>query len=209
MGKNEKVGYAMPAVVDVSREFNLNGLAERIVKGYSEKVFPILFKFGLLDDAHVQRYLASFTFEQIYSDAMNENAQRMADLEREASFNEEDFWAPIRDGKSPVENPAEDGFIFARLPGDEPAKIVVIKALSVKDCKIHIDRRVLYEESCVYPSQENQELYALLAEFCEKFELLNRKKKHLYTLFEFEGGKWRPNIRGILGKWFIKEKEIL
>lgn len=201
--KNEK--REMPAMVNTDREYRLNRLAERIVKDYTRRVFPILYNFGLLDDGHIKKYLGCYTTEEIYKDAMSENPGRMLDLEREASFYGEDLWASIRDRTSPVESPSEEGFLFARLPGDEPCKMVVIKALSVKDCKIHIDRKVLYEESVLYPSQESQELYALLADFCEEFERLNHKKKHLYSLLEYEGGKWRPNICGIMGRWFLKE----
>ena len=161
----------------------------------------------MFDDEHIQKYLGCSTAEDIYLDALQKDSERMRILERDAFFNDTDIWASIRDISSPVESPSEEGFVFSKLPcSDEHRKSEVLKALSVKDCKIHVNREMFLEMSIIKPTERQIELYEFLADFCENLEKKNYRKKHLYTLLEVKNGKMVPNIRSIIECNWVKRK---
>ena len=126
-----------PVMVNVAFENWLNRAAAGRAKSFQSEVYPTLFKFGLLNDEHVQKYLKSETFEDIYKDALQENAQSVYALEQkfliENTKNEkerEDVWGFLRDAKSEVKSPKENGFIFRRIPGsDYTYKDYVLKGI--------------------------------------------------------------------------------
>ena len=201
---------SFPTMVNSNLEYELPRLARVKAQQYKQTVYPILLQFGLLDDAHVQKYLNCGTMEEIYKDALKENRQSITVLEQkalvEAAKDEkqrEDVWKFLRDSKSPVKSPKEDGFIFAPLPfSDYSNNGVITKALSVKDLDILVDEQFLKDLCVIKPSDEQRELWDMLEDFCEKFNKKNfHKKYNINHLFIGDGNGIRPNVYGILYKY--------
>ena len=57
-----------PTMVNAELESALPRHARNKVKQYKQNIYPVLLQFGLLDDAHVQKYLNCGTMEEIYKD---------------------------------------------------------------------------------------------------------------------------------------------
>lgn len=195
-----------PLMVRDFVEANLNKAADEKVNSFKKVVYPLLFKFGLMDDSHIEKYLSSETTEDIYKDALRENPKAVFAMEQEAIFNEEaDVWEKLRNPNSPVKTPKEEGFIFREIPY---AKSAVSKAISVKNGELVINRKLFYEASIVRPTDEQKEEFEILSDFCE---IINKKKlykKYLpQTMFLFDEQGMKPNIYTILGTtWISKGK---
>ena len=203
-------------MVNVAFENWLNRAAAGRAKSFQSEVYPTLFKFGLLNDEHVQKYLKSETFEDIYKDALQENAQSVYALEQkfliENTKNEkerEDVWGFLRDAKSEVKSPKENGFIFRRIPGsDYTYKDYVLKGISVKNLEFLIDEKVYTELSTLKPTDEQRECFDMISEMCDTFNKWNgKKKKNLERFFSKENGVYVPNIRVILNIETLRKKE--
>ena len=205
-----------PVMVNYSFENWLNRAAEGRAKSFKSEVYPILFKFGLLNDEHVQKYLKSETFEDIYKDALQENAQSIYALEQkflvENLKNEkerEDVWGFLRDAKSEVKSPKENGFIFRRIPGsDFVYKDYVLKGISIKNLEFIIDDKVYNDIATINPTDGQRECFEMMSEICDTFNKWNAKrKKHIECFFSMENGVYVPNIHKILGLQWLRKKE--
>lgn len=206
-----------PIVVNKNFEEGLNRLAESTVKRFNTEIFPLLLKFGLLDDSHVEKYLACDTTEAIYLDALAENPSSIYALEQEALVEElkenpkerKDVWSIFRGSITEAKNPSDEGFVFKPIPGaDSRNRPIILKALSVKSLKFSIDREYLNEVSIVHPTDEQKELYSMLSDFCEAY---NKKNWHKWkpincVLFGNANGIY-PSVHNILGLSYIEIKK--
>lgn len=205
-----------PVMVNVAFENWLNRAARGRAKSFKSEVYPTLFKFGLLNDEHVQKYLKSETFEDIYKDALQENAQSVYALEQkfliENSKNEkerEDVWRFLRDAKSEVKSPKENGFIFRRIPGsDDTHNNLVLMGITVKNLEFLIDEKVYTEISTLKPTDGQRECYEMMSEIFDTFNKWNAKrKKNFESFIAMENGVYVPNIHTILGLQWLRKKE--
>ena len=205
-----------PVMVNYSFENWLNRAAEGRAKSFKSEVYPILFKFGLLNDEHVQKYLKCDSMEDIYMDAIQENAQSVYALEQKFLLEElkdkkerEDVWGFLRDAKSEARSPKENGFIFRRIPGsDTTYNDFVLKGISVKNLEFLIDEKVYTELSTLKPTDEQRECFDMISEMCDTFNKWNaKKKKNLERFFSIENGVYVPNIRVILNIETLRKKE--
>ena len=201
---------SFPTMVNSNLEFELPRAARNKAASFKRDVYPTLLDFGLLDDEHVQKYLNCGTMKEIYEDALKENRRSITLLEQKALVeaakdekHREDVWKFLRDSKSPVKSPKEDGFIFAPLPfSDYSNNGVITKALSVKDLDILVDEQFLKDLCVIKPSDEQKELWDMLEDFCENFNKKNFHKKYcIPNLFIGDGNGIRPNIYGVLYKY--------
>ena len=205
-----------PIVVNKNFEDSLNHRAEATVKSFNTEIFPLLLKFGLLDDKHVEKYLACDTTEAIYKDALAENPSSIYALEQEALVEElkenpkerKDVWSMFRGTITEAKNPSDEGFVFKPIPGaDSRTRPYILKALSVKKLKFSIDREYLKEVSIVHPTEKQVELYNMLSDFCEAY---NKKNFHKWkpincVLFGNANGIY-PSVHNILGLSYIEIK---
>ena len=205
-----------PVVVNKDFENGLNHFAESTVKRFNTEIFPLLLKFGLLDDKHVEKYLACDTTEAIYLDALAENPSSIYALEQEALVEElkenpkerKDVWSMFRGATSEAKHPSDEGFIFKPIPGaDFRNRKAILNALSVNNLKFSIDREYLKEVSIVHPSERQVELYNMLSDFCEAY---NKKNFHKWkpincVLFGNANGIY-PSVHNILGLSYIEIK---
>ena len=205
-----------PVVVNKNLEDGLNHYAESTVKRFNTEIFPLLLKFGLLDDKHVEKYLACDTTEAIYKDALAENPSSIYALEQEALVEElkenpkekKDVWSMFRGTITEAKNPSDEGFIFKPIPGaDFRNRKAILNALSVNNLKFSIDREYLKEVSIVHPTDEQKELYSMLSDFCEAY---NKKNWHKWkpincVLFGNAKGIY-PSLHNILGLSYIEIK---
>ena len=205
-----------PVVVNKNLEDGLNHRAEATVESFNTEIFPLLLKFGLLDDKHVEKYLACDTTEAIYKDALAENPSSIYALEQEALVEElkenpkerKDVWSMFRGATSEAKHPSDEGFIFKPIPGaDCRNRPIILKALSVKNLKFSIDREYLKEVSIVHPTEKQVELYNMLSDFCEAY---NKKSFHKWkpindVLFSNANGIF-PSVHNILGLSYIEIK---
>lgn len=207
---------SFPLMVNKSFEEGLNRFAEATVKLFNSEIFPLLLNFGLLDDKHIEKYLTCDTVEDIYKDALTENPNSIYAMEQQA-FVEElkenpkdrvDVWSILRDPKSEVKSPKEEGFIFRSIPGsDSRNRKTILKALSVKDLKFHIDTEYLTEASIVHPTDSQIELYNMLSDFCEAFNKKDfHKKRNILGLFSSNKNGIYPNIYSILGLSWLQKR---
>ena len=196
-----------PVMVNVAFENWLNRAARGRAKSFQSEVYPTLLKFGLLNDEHVQKYLKSETFEDIYKDALQENAQSIYALEQKflvenlkSEKDREDVWRFLRDAKSEVKSPKENGFIFRRIPGNDTTyNDFVLMGITVKNLEFIIDEKIYNEISTVKPTDEQRECFDMISEMCDTFNKWNaKKKKNLERFFSKENGVYVPNIRVIL-----------
>lgn len=206
-----------PVVVNKNLEDGLNHYAESTVKRFNTEIFPLLLKFGLLDDKHVEKYLACDTTEAIYKDALAENPSSIYALEQEALVEElkenpkerKDVWSIFRGSITEAKNPSDEGFIFKPIPGaDFRNRKAILNALSVNNLKFSIDREYLKEVSIVHPTDEQKELYSMLCDFCEAY---NKKNWHKWkpincVLFGNANGIY-PSVHNILGLSYIEIKK--
>ena len=176
-----------------------------------------MLKFGLLDDKHVEKYLACDTMEAIYLDALAENPSSIYALEQEALVEElkenpkerKDVWSIFRGSITEAKHPSDEGFVFKPIPGaDSRNRPYILKALSVKNLKFSIDREYLKEVSIVHPTDEQKELYSMLCDFCEAY---NKKNWHKWkpincVLFGNAKGIY-PSVHNILGLSYIEIKK--
>lgn len=205
----------IPVVVNMDIEEALNNRADAIVSSFQTSIYPLLFQLGLLDDKHVEKYLACDTVETIYKDALAENPSSIYALQQQALLEElkedpkerKDVWSIFRGSVNEVKNPEEEGFIFKAIPGaDSPNRNTVLKALTVKRLAFTIDRELLKEASIVHPTDEQNEVFNMLSEFCEAYNKKNFTKKYrIERVLSLKGGELSPNVRGILGKNWIYE----
>lgn len=205
-----------PVVVNKDCESVLNRYAESTVKRFNTEIFPLLLKFGLLDDKHVEKYLACDTTEAIYKDALAENPSSIYALEQEALVEElkenpkerKDVWSMFRGTITEAKNPSDEGFIFKPIPGaDFRNRKAILNALSVNNLKFSIDREYLKEVSIVHPTERQVELYNMLSDFCEAY---NKKNFHKWkpincVLFGNANGIY-PSVHNILGLSYIEIK---
>ena len=206
-----------PVVVNKNFEEGLNHMAEATVKGFNTEIFPLLLKFGLLDDKHVEKYLACDTTEAIYLDALAENPSSIYALEQEALVEElkenpkerKDVWSIFRGATTEAKTPSDEGFVFKPIPcADSRNRKFILKALSVKKLKFSIDREYLKEVSIIHPTEKQIELYSMLSDFCEAY---NKKNWHKWkpincVLFGNANGIY-PSVHNILGLSYIEIKK--
>ena len=205
-----------PVMVNKTHEDGLNHTAETTVRVFQADIFPLLLKFGLLDDKHIEKYLACDTTEAIYKDALTENPSSIYALEQEEFVEElkenpkerKDVWAIFRGSKTEAKNPREEGFVFKPIPGAESRnRKAILKALSVKNLQFSIDREYLKEVSIVHPTDEQKELYSMLCDFCEAYNKKNfYKKKPINCVILTNANGIYPSVRNILGLSFIEIK---
>lgn len=205
-----------PVMVNVAFENWLNRAARGRAKSFQSEVYPTLFKFGLLNDEHVQKYLKCETFEDIYKDALQENAQSVYALEQKFLVENlkdekehEDVWGFLRDAKSEVKNPKENGFIFRRIPGSDCThNNLVLMGITVKNLEFLIDEKVYTEISTINPTDKQRECYEMMSEIFDTFNKWNAKRKKRFECFiAIENGLYVPNIHTILGLQWLRKKE--
>ena len=205
-----------PVMVNVAFENWLNRAAAGRAKSFQSEVYPILFKFGLLDDEHVQKYLRCDTMESIYTDALQENAQSVYALEQKFLVENlkdekvrEDVWRFLRDDKSEVKSPKEEGFIFRRIPGsDSTHNNLVLMGITVKNLEFLIDEKKYTEISTINPTDAQRECYEMMSEIFDTFNKWNAKrKKNFESFIARENGVYVPNIHTILGLQWLRKKE--
>ena len=198
-----------PVMVNAYQAWRLPLAAKQFVEEFTGGIFPILHKFQLLDDTHIQKYLFSLSREDIYKDVLESNPELINALKQDALFEpERDVWRIFRDCRSPVKSPLEDGFIFASMPmHDYSNRNFICKSLSVKDKVISVNEEFLINGCIIRPSEQQKELWALLSDFCEKFNEAGYYKKWFVNhLFNQQGGKVVPSIEIILGRHDISRK---
>ena len=205
-----------PVMVNSSFEEALNRAARGRAKSFQSEVYPILFKFGLLNDEHVQKYLRCDTMESIYTDALQENAQSVYALEQKFLVENlkdekerEDVWRFLRDAKSEVKSPKENGFIFRRIPGsDDTHNNLVLMGITVKNLEFLIDEKVYTEISTINPTDGQRECFEMMSEIFDTFNKWNAKrKKNFESFIARENGLYVPNIHTILGLDWLRKKE--
>ena len=205
-----------PVMVNYPFEEDLNRVARWRAKSFKSEVYPILFKFGLLNDEHVQKYLRCDTMESIYTDALQENAQSVYALEQKflvenlkGEKEREDVWGFLRDAKSEVKSPKENGFIFRRIPGsDYTYKDYVLKGISIKNLEFIIDEKVYTDIATINPTDGQRECFEMMSEIFDTFNKWNAKRKKRFESFiAIENGLYVPNIHTILGLQWLRKKE--
>ena len=205
----------IPIMVNCSFEEALNRAARGRAKSFKSQIYPILLKFGLLDDEHVRKYLNCDTMETIYNDALLENKQSVIALEQKAFVEEikpekerEDVWRFLRDDKSEAKSPNEDGFIFRIIPGsDYTYNGLVLKGISIKNLEFIIDEKIYTDIATINPTDEQKECFEMISDICDTFNKWNSKrKKYFENFFTMKNGVYVPNINTILNTQWLRPK---
>lgn len=199
--------YPFPVMLSDRRLDSLTRLAKLIITSYEEYIYPTLFRFGLLDDEHIEKYLSSPTMEDIYKDAMKgKERENLIYLEKQRLFSNIDIWESLRDPASTADSPNEEGFIFKPMPYHEtPSKTAVLKALSVKDCKIQVNNEALAVMSIIKPTATQREIYNHLSELLEWVKKNNLSKSILSYFYTDTKGETQVSVSAILGVLWCTE----
>lgn len=199
--------YPFPVMLSDRRLDSLTRLAKLIITSYEEYIYPTLFRFGLLDDEHIEKYLSSPTMEDIYKDAMKgKGRETIIHLEKQRLFSNIDIWESLRDPASTADSPNEEGFIFKPMPYHEtPSKTAVLKALSVKDCKIQVNNEALAVMSIIKPTAMQREIYNHLSELLEWVKKNNLSKSILSYFYTDTKGETQVSVSAILGVLWCTE----
>ena len=198
-----------PVMVNAYQAWRLPLAAKQFVEEFTGGVYPMLHKFGILDDEHIQKYIFSLSRKDIYEDVLRDNPDVIKGMEQDALFEpERDVWRIFRDCRSPVKSPLEDGFIFASMPmHDYSNRNFICKSLSVKDKVISIDEDFLLNGCIIHPTEQQKELWALLSDFCEKFNEGGFYKKWFANhLFVHSNKGIKPSIEMLIGRTDISRK---
>ena len=198
-----------PVMVNDYLTWRLPRAAKQFVEEFTGGVYPMLHKFGILDDEHIQKYIYSLSRKDIYEDVLRDNPDVIKGMEQDALFEpERDVWRIFRDCRSPVKSPLEDGFIFASMPmHDYSNRNFICKSLSVHNKEILIDKDFLLNGCIIRPSEQQKELWALLSDFCEKFNEGGFYKKWFANhLFVHSNKGIKPSIEMLLGRTDISRK---
>ena len=194
MEKNQKI-------FSVGLNRDLNRLSAQFVSEFVNEVKPVLFAFGLSDDASIRKYIHSRTYEDIYRDAVKRNEMRVQIFDDMARVKGEDFWSAIRDSSSEVQTPKESGFVFKQMPlVDDIYRDKFLKAIIVEYGILKFNESILREESLLTPAPWMVECYELVSEFCDRLQAKNFKtKRRIQHLFIYDkDGNLRPNLNGIV-----------
>ena len=198
-----------PVMVNAYQAWRLPLAAKQFVEEFTGGVYPILHKFRLLNDENIQKYIFSLSRKDIYEDVLRDNPDVIKGMEQDALFEpERDVWRIFRDCRSPVKSPLEDGFIFASMPmHDYSNRNFICKSLSVKDKVISVNEEFLINGCIIRPTEKQKELWALLSEFCEKFNEGGFYKKWFANhLFVHSNKGIKPSIEMLLGRTDITRK---
>ena len=198
-----------PVMVNDYLTWRLPRAAKQFVEEFTGGVYPMLHKFGILDDEHIQKYIYSLSRKDIYEDVLRDNPDVIKGMEQDALFEpERDVWRIFRDCRSPVKSPLEDGFIFASMPmHDYSNRNFICKSLSVHNKEILIDEDFLLNGCIIHPTELQKELWALLSEFCEKFNEGGFYKKWFANhLFVHSNKGIKPSMEMLLGRTDITRK---
>ena len=198
-----------PVMVNAYQAWRLPLVAEQFVAEFTGGIYPILHRFKIFDDKHIEKYLYSLSRKDIYEDVLRDNPSVIEGMKQDALFEpERDVWRIFRDCRSPVKTPQEEGFIFASMPlHDYTHRNFICKSLSVHNKEILIDKDFLLNGCIIRPSEQQKELWALLSEFCEKFNEGGFYKKWFVNhLFVHSNKGIKPSIEMILGRTDISRK---
>lgn len=198
-----------PIMVNAYQAWRLPLAAKQFVGEFTGGVYPMLHKFGILDDEHILRYIYSLSRKDIYEDVLRDTPDVIRGMEQDQLFEpERDVWRIFRDCRSPVKTPQEEGFIFASMPlHDYTHRNFICKSLSVKDKVISVNEEFLINGCIIKPTPQQEQLWALLSDFCERFNESGFHKKWFANhLFVHSNKGIKPSIEMILGRTDISRK---
>ena len=198
-----------PVMVNAYQVWRLPLAAKQFVEEFTGGIYPILHKFGILDDAHILKYIYSLSRKDIYEDVLRDTPDVIRGMEQDQLFEpERDVWRIFRDRRSPVKTPQEEGFIFASMPmADYTNRNFICKSLSVHNKEIQIDEEFLLNGCIIKPTPQQEQLWALLSEFCTKFNEGGFYKKWFANhLFVHSSKGIKPSIEMLLGRTDISRK---
>lgn len=193
-----------PVLVNFRTEADLRRRADVLVQNYKTVLKPILLNFGLLDDELIRKYLDCDSMEEVYRDLESKHPERVSYLEAERINRGADVWREIRLPGSGIQSPREPGFKFGSLfhLSEGRERGIVLKSVTVKGGDIVIDYSVLEEASIIQPTEEQREVYGLVADFCNELRKRNLQRKDILELFCVINGEIRPNAAGIVNRRF-------
>ena len=200
--------HQFPKMVQYHVEQDYNFRARIFIGQFEKYIFPLLFSLGLYDEEHIKKYLVCDTVEPIYRDAVAEQPERVRFIENEREIKQIDPWKQFRSPKSEVEHPSEPGFIFAEMPYGNNAVMQEVKScIYVEKRKLRIDKKKIEDLCTVRPTDVQLAVYELVADFCDNLEKYGSRKKMANQLFSYTKDGLEPNIRGIVGRyWLVKKK---
>lgn len=199
----------IPKVINWRKRFDLQKAATLFCNDYEKHVFPLLFKLDLLDDEHVRKCMNASTFETIFRDAEAEQPDRFLYLQRKAFLEERDFWEVFRGNVEPDKTPADSDFVFRNMPfSDYSLKDCLLKAISVENCKFHIDEKKLDESCVLHPTERQQEIFEFLYDLCEKLREKNLQNENISALlYRDKKGNLRPSLPNLFRCPFVEVKQ--
>lgn len=211
--------HKFPLCINFHKQHDLERKARLFVEMFEGGVYPVLFKFGVLDEKHIAKYLGCTSFRTIYDDLLTERPDRMAYLEQEERFSGIDHWAMFRDTpKTYWNNPQKDGkvspgdpaFVFAELPfADFSLREQLIGCISYEEGHLVINYDEIKKLCVVHPTERQLAMFEILSELCDRLKKEGFSRENVRNLlyYDSKSRETRISLPGLLkNNWITLEK---
>lgn len=193
--------YEFPRIFNARLVLDLIRRCRLQIKNFNTAVVPLLIQFDVYDDEHIRKYLNADSFEDIYRDITKERGTYLRFYQATASARNEDFWKLFREiGCEKNTRPGDPGFKFKPMPncfGND--RQLILSSITVADRELKFDEKRLENAAVFHPSAQQQELFDLCSEFCEKLQTLGVSKTAQQLFAYDKQGRLIPSGAGILG----------
>lgn len=180
--------FPFPTCINYRKQQDLERAARRFIREFQGGVFPVLFKFDILDDQHVTKYIRCLSFQAIYEDILAEKPERLAYLESEANFEGKDFWGLFRDpDKMGLVGPDDPAFVFAGTPlCDFSLREQVISCISFEKGKFVIDHAGIEKLCVIHPTERQLAMFEILSDLCSRLKAEGFSKENISSLLFYD-----------------------
>lgn len=211
--------HPFPVCINFRKQLDLQRKALLFIKEFESGVYPVLFKFDILDEKHIVKYLGCISFRAIYEDLLTERPDRIAYLEQEERFSGTDHWSMFRDSVKSYHNdpqkegkvsPGDPAFVFAKMPlSNCSLREQLIGCISYEKGQLVIDYGKIEQLSVVHPTDRQLAMFEILSELCDRLkkEGLSRENICKMLCFDSKSREMRVFLQGLLKKDSITIKK--
>ena len=211
--------HPFPVCINFRKQLDLQRKALLFIKEFESGVYPVLFKFDILDEKHIVKYMSCISFRTIYEDLLTERPDRIAYLEQEERFSGTDHWSMFRDSVKSYHNdpqkegkvsPGDPAFVFAEMPlADISLREQLIGCISYEKGHLVINHAELENLCVVHPTERQLAMFEILSELCDRLKKEGFSKENISKMLFYDAKSrgMRVFLQGLLKKDSITIKK--